>query len=68
MTIMEKPVGKTASSVVGSFVTEARLDALNAALAAHGVDAARIISIFQLPGQPVANALPARFQVLYRKP
>ena len=49
------------------FVTEARLDALNAALAAHGVDATRIISIFQLPGQPVANSLPARFQVLYRK-
>ena len=68
MTIMEKPVGKAESSVVGSFVTEARLDALNAALAAHGVDAARIISIFQLPGQPVANSLPARFQVLYRKP
>ena len=32
-----------------------------------GVDATRIISIFQLPGQPVANSLPARFQVLYRK-
>ena len=68
MTIMEKPVSTTASSVVGSFISEARLDALNAALAAHGVDAARIISIFQLPGQPVANSMPARFQVLYRKP
>ena len=68
MTIMEKPVRETASSGVGSFVTEARLDALNAALAAHGVDATRIISIFQLPGQPVANSVPARFQVLYRKP
>jgi hypothetical protein len=66
MTITEKPVRETASGVVGSFVTEARLDALNAALAAHGVDANRIISIFQLPG-PVANSLPARFQVLYRK-
>ena len=39
MTIMEKPVSTPASGVVGSFVTEARLDALNAALAAHGVDA-----------------------------
>ena len=68
MTVMEKPVSKTVIGVVGSFVTEARLDALNAALAAHGVDATRIISIFQLPGQPVANSLPARFQVLYRKP
>jgi hypothetical protein len=65
---MEKPVSTPASSVVGSFISEARLDALNAALAAHGVDAARIISIFQLPGQPVANSMPPRFQVLYRKP
>jgi hypothetical protein len=68
MTIMEKQVSTPASSVVGSFISEARLDALNAALAAHGVDAARIISIFQLPGQPVANSMPPRFQVLYRKP
>ena len=67
MTIMEKPVSTPASSVVGLFITEARLDALNAALAAHGVDATRIISIFQLPGQPIANSLPPRF-VLYRKP
>jgi hypothetical protein len=37
MTIMEKPVSMTAGSSVGEFFAEARLDALNAALAAHGV-------------------------------
>jgi hypothetical protein len=68
MTIMEKPVSTPASSVVGSFISEARLDALNAALAAHGVDASRIITIFQMPGQPVANGHAARYHVLYRKP
>ena len=72
MTILEsKPIKlqpmKVEGANVGAFVTEARLDALNAALAAHGVDASRIISIFPIPGQPVANSLPARFQVLYRK-
>jgi hypothetical protein len=68
MTIQDiKPI-TAACALVGEFVTEARLEALNAALAAHGVDAARIISIFQLPGQPVANSMPPRFQVLYRKP
>ena len=51
--------------MVGEFVTEARLDALNAG--AHGVDAGRIISIFELPGQAVANAVPPRYRVLYRK-
>jgi hypothetical protein len=68
MTIQDiKPI-KTAGGLVGEFVTEARLDALNAALATHGVDSNRIITIFELPGQPVANGHPARYHVLYRKP
>ncbi len=61
-----KPI--TAAETVGEFFTEARLDALNAALAAHKVDASRIITIFEVPGQSVANALPPRYHVLYRKP
>jgi hypothetical protein len=65
---MEKPVSKLAGGLVGEFVTEARLEALNAALAAHGVDASRIIAIFEMPGQPVANGHPARYRVLYRTP
>lgn len=56
-----------ASGGVGEFITEARLDALNRALDAHGVDASQIITIFELPARLIANALPARFQVLYRK-
>ena len=81
MTIIEKPA-KTASGGVGEFITEARLDALNRALDAHGVsepcsrhggamlrmdNSSQIITIFELPAQLIANALPARFQVLYRK-
>lgn len=68
MTIQDiKPI-TAAGALVGEFVTEARLEALNAALAAHGVDASRIITIFQMPGQPVANGHAARYHVLYRKP
>lgn len=62
-----KAVSHPASGGVGEFITEARLDALNRALDAHGVDSSQIITIFELPGQRVANALPARYQVLYRK-
>ena len=68
MTIQTPQLIKAASETVGEFFTEARLDALNAALAAHGVDASRIITIFEIPGQSVANALPPRYHVLYRKP
>ena len=32
------------------------------------MDSSQIITIFELPAQRGANALPARFQVLYRKP
>jgi hypothetical protein len=60
-------VSVAASGLVGEFVTEARLDALNAALAANGVDASRIITIFEQPGQSVANAVRARYRVLYRR-
>ena len=68
MTIQDTKPIKAASGIVGEFFTEARLEALNAALAALGVDAGRIITIFEVPGQPVANGHPARYHVLYRKP
>jgi hypothetical protein len=67
MTIQTPQPIKAAAETVGELITEARLDALNAALAAHGLDASRIITIFEVPGQPVANARPARYRVLFRK-
>lgn len=67
MTIQTPQAIKAAAATVGEFVTEAQIDTLNAALAAHGVDANRIITIFEIPGQPVANGHPARYHVLYRK-
>jgi len=54
-------------SAVGELITEDRIEALNSGLAAHGVDASRIIAIFKIPAQPIANAAPARFRILYRK-
>ena len=67
MTIEPKRVSAAASGIVGELVTEARLEALNAALAAHGVDSCCIITIFELAGQPIANGHPPRYHVLYRK-
>lgn len=55
------------TGLVGEFITEARLDSLNAALVARGLDAGRIISIFELPARPVGNGHPARYRVLYRQ-
>lgn len=65
-TVALKPVSSTAG-LVGEFVTEARL-ALNAALTSRGLDASRIVTVFELPAQPVANGHPARYGVLYRQP
>ena len=56
------------AGLVGEFVTEARIDALNTALTSRGLDASRIISVFELPAQPVANGHPARYRVLFRQP
>ncbi|MFN3622425.1 MAG: hypothetical protein ACK4TP_00035 [Hyphomicrobium sp.] len=66
-TLALKTVASTAG-LVGEFVTEARLDALNGALASRGLDSSRIITIFELPAQPVAGGHPARYRVLYRQP
>ena len=57
---------KTGSDMVGEIITEARVDALNRSLAEHGVDASQIITIFEIPAQPIANAIPASYRVLYR--
>uniref|UniRef100_A0A9E8A9J3 Uncharacterized protein n=1 Tax=Bosea sp. NBC_00436 TaxID=2969620 RepID=A0A9E8A9J3_9HYPH len=59
----------TFSNQVGAveeIVTEATLDALNAALAEHDIDAERIISILPLPGQSMAFPKPPQFRVLFR--
>jgi hypothetical protein len=52
--------------MVGEIITDARIGALNQALDEHGLDASQIIAVFELPGQPIANGIPARFRVLYR--
>jgi hypothetical protein len=51
---------------VTEFLTDARVDALNAALSDRGISADRIITILHVPGQTVANPKPAQFRVLYR--
>lgn len=57
----------TPAALVGEFVTDARLEALNAGLVSRGIDATRIISVFEMPAQPIANGHPARYRVLYRQ-
>ncbi len=67
MTIQDRQPIRGATETVGELITEARLEALNAALAARGIDASRIIAVFELPAQPIANARPARYRVLFRQ-
>jgi hypothetical protein len=54
------------ADVVTELLTEARVDALNAALSDRGVTADRIITILHVPGHTIANPTPAQFRVLYR--
>jgi hypothetical protein len=57
---------KATRGMVGEIITETHIDALNRSLAEHGVDASQIITILEIPAQPIANAIPARFRILYR--
>ena len=54
------------ADVVGEIVTDATVDALNAALADRGIDAARIISVLPLAGQALVTVAEPKFRVLYR--
>jgi hypothetical protein len=54
------------ADVVGEIVTDATIDALNAALADRGIDATRIISILPAPGQALVTVSAPKFRVLYR--
>jgi hypothetical protein len=61
-----KVLPTVANGAVSELVTEARIEALNHALAEYGIDASRIITILEMPAQLIANSVPARFRVLYR--
>lgn len=62
----QNPTLRNRGEAVTELFTEARVEALNAALADRGVAADRIITILHVPGQTVANPSPAQFRVLYR--
>lgn len=65
MTVVQHALSNR-SDVVSEFITEARVEALNAALSDRGIAADRIISILPVSGQMLINASPAQFRVLYR--
>jgi hypothetical protein len=52
---------------VREFYTEARVEALNTALADKGIAAEKIICILHIPGQIVVSPTPAQFRVIYRE-
>jgi hypothetical protein len=54
------------ADVVGEIVTDANVDALNAALADRGIDAERIISVLPVAGQSMVTVSEPKFRVLYR--
>jgi hypothetical protein len=54
------------AAAIGELYTEADLEALNAALADHGIGAERIISVLPVPAETLLSARGARLRVLYR--
>jgi hypothetical protein len=53
--------------VIREFVTEATPDSLNEAIKSRGVSVDRILSVFLVPGQVIANGPRDRFRVLYHE-
>ena len=52
--------------LIAEIVTEADMDALNAALLDNGITADRVISILPVAAQNLASVAPPQFRVLYR--
>ncbi|KQW22631.1 hypothetical protein ASC80_04530 [Afipia sp. Root123D2] len=54
------------ADVVGEVYTEARIEALNTALAERGISGEQVIAILPEAGQTMVKPTPPRFRVLYR--
>ena len=54
------------ADIIKELFTEARVEALNSALADLGIAAENVVTIFQVPGQALVKPTPAQFRVLYR--
>jgi hypothetical protein len=54
------------ADIIKELFTEARIEALNTALADLGIAAENVVTIFQVPGQALVSPTPAQFRVLYR--
>ena len=54
------------ADVVGEVYTEARIEALNSALAERGISGEQVIAILPEAGQTMVKPTPPRFRVLYR--
>ena len=54
------------ADAIGEIVTDATIDALNAALSDRGIDAERIISIMPVSAQALVTVKGPQFRVLYR--
>lgn len=61
-----QPIYSNRADVVAEIVTEASVDALNAALSDRGIAAENIITILPVAAQTLASVVPAQFRVLYR--
>ena len=54
------------ADVVGEVYTEAKIEALNSALAERGISGEQVIAILPEAGQTMVKPTPPRFRVLYR--
>jgi hypothetical protein len=63
---MSAPRHLSNTAVIDEMVTDATIEALNAAPSTHGVTPDRIIAVHYLDGVYVANGAKPRYRVLYR--
>ena len=66
MTQVKESKMSNRADVIRELFTEARVEALNTALAELGIAAENVVTVFQVPGQALVNPTPAQFRVLYR--
>lgn len=53
-------------SLLAEVVTDATVEAVNAAMAERGLDASAIVTVIPVTGTPLADGPGERFRVLYR--
>ncbi len=66
MTALHSVARSNRADIVGEIYTDAKIEALNAALADQGISGEQVIAILPVAGETMVRPSPAQFRVLYR--